>query len=52
MMGMRRWLGYLMAIALAVFALPALAHSDDERFTFTMAPALSASAPASVTATI
>jgi cell division septation protein DedD len=52
MMGMRRLVGFLMLFALAAIALPALAHYDDERFTFIMAPALSASAPASVTATV
>ena len=29
MIGMRRWVGFLMAFVLAAFALPALAHGDD-----------------------
>ncbi len=44
-----KFLGLLMAFALAAFALPALAHSDDERFTLFVAPGAAGQLTATIT---
>jgi len=52
MIGMRKFVGFLMALAFAAFALPANADGGDEKFTLVMAPANVSGGPQSITATL
>jgi hypothetical protein len=52
MIGMRKFVGFLMALAFAAFALPASADGGDEKFTLVMAPANVSGGPQSITAAL
>jgi len=52
MNGLRKVIGLLMVTIFAAFALPAIAHGDDEKFTLVMAPASVPGGAQTITATL